>query len=83
MRGLSEEERRHLVIAIYGTDFPTNYESIAETPEALKSLECRGLIEWLPLDDEGDEYDVYCEGTGLGSLALRVDAAARAAGVWP
>lgn len=83
MRGLTDEERL-LMLAAAGKTGPAFFaDSDADVPPAHVVLERRGLLVWVEASDKSDGYEKEDRATPLGELALRCDAAARAAGVWP
>jgi hypothetical protein len=76
MRGLSDREREFLTLSDEIIDIAED-KSAAELAHAL--AEVRRVAEWRPWRRDAERL----EPNELGKLALRVDAAARQAGVWP
>jgi hypothetical protein len=82
MRGLTEEERGYLERWSKGIYLEPLYE---ESPRGAppsegvsRGLFLRGLARW----EAAGSYEERAVTTDMGLIALRVDAAARAAGVW-
>lgn len=72
MMGLTDEERFAFDPASPWIEIDASLQAIVAT------VRSRGVADWV--DDNGT---MVLMPTTLGALALRVDAAARAAGVWP
>jgi hypothetical protein len=82
VRGLTDEDRSALERWSRGTYVSVEMGTLADPPigPLARSLFERGLATWVSYPAIGGWRAVT---TTMGELALRADAAARSAGVWP